>query len=170
MSQVSVKTVSNTGEALSHLARLMRDVNDEIRERAYRLFLERAGEDGRDLDDWIAAERELLCSPPCEVTENETEVRIKAQVQGFDAKAIQVDVLPESITIESCAGGNVQGKGKKQANQKRLLRQFELPARIHPERVKATLEKGVLEVIAKKEVSTVTPIVKEVKLGRSAAA
>jgi hypothetical protein len=31
----------------------------EIRQRAYGLFLERGGEDGHDLADWFAAEREL---------------------------------------------------------------------------------------------------------------
>jgi len=32
---------------------------DLCAQRAYQLYLERGGEDGRDLDDWLAAEREL---------------------------------------------------------------------------------------------------------------
>ena len=32
---------------------------DEIRRRAHRLFLERGGAPGRELDDWLQAEREL---------------------------------------------------------------------------------------------------------------
>ncbi len=31
----------------------------EIERRAYELYLERGGEDGHDVDDWIRAEREL---------------------------------------------------------------------------------------------------------------
>jgi len=31
----------------------------EVERRAYELYLERGGEDGHDVDDWIAAEREL---------------------------------------------------------------------------------------------------------------
>lgn len=32
---------------------------EHIKRRAYELYLERAGEDGHDLADWLAAEREL---------------------------------------------------------------------------------------------------------------
>jgi len=33
--------------------------SEEVAVRAYFLFLERGGEGGRDLDDWLLAEREL---------------------------------------------------------------------------------------------------------------
>jgi hypothetical protein len=33
---------------------------EEIAERAYALYLERGREDGRDVEDWLQAERELL--------------------------------------------------------------------------------------------------------------
>jgi hypothetical protein len=32
---------------------------ERIRIRAYEVYLERGGEDGQDLDDWLQAEREL---------------------------------------------------------------------------------------------------------------
>ena len=32
---------------------------NDIRVRAYHLYLERGGADGADFDDWVAAEREL---------------------------------------------------------------------------------------------------------------
>jgi len=32
---------------------------DECAQRAYALYLARGGEDGRDLEDWLTAEREL---------------------------------------------------------------------------------------------------------------
>ena len=34
--------------------------SDAIAARAYQLFLQRGGEHGRELDDWLAAERELV--------------------------------------------------------------------------------------------------------------
>jgi hypothetical protein len=43
----------------------MRDTNgpivkhEEIEKRAYEIYLQRGGGDGRDLDDWFAAEQEL---------------------------------------------------------------------------------------------------------------
>ena len=35
----------------------------DIARRAYELFLQRGGEHGRDRDDWLSAERELLAAP-----------------------------------------------------------------------------------------------------------
>jgi hypothetical protein len=35
---------------------------DDISRRAYELFLERGGEHGRDLEDWLQAEHELSAS------------------------------------------------------------------------------------------------------------
>ncbi len=32
---------------------------EEIRRRAFEIYLERGGEQGRDLEDWLQAEREL---------------------------------------------------------------------------------------------------------------
>lgn len=32
---------------------------EQIGQRAYELYLERGGEDGRDVEDWLAAEKEL---------------------------------------------------------------------------------------------------------------
>ena len=31
----------------------------EIEQRAYEIYLERGGEDGRSMEDWLAAEKEL---------------------------------------------------------------------------------------------------------------
>jgi hypothetical protein len=33
---------------------------EEIRDRAYQMYLERGGDDGQDIDDWLAAEAELM--------------------------------------------------------------------------------------------------------------
>jgi hypothetical protein len=32
---------------------------EQIQQRAYELYLQRGGGDGRDVDDWLAAEKEL---------------------------------------------------------------------------------------------------------------
>jgi hypothetical protein len=36
---------------------------EQIERRAYELYLERGGEEGRDVDDWLAAEKELTELP-----------------------------------------------------------------------------------------------------------
>jgi hypothetical protein len=37
----------------------MSNVSEDVAVRAYQLFLSRGGEHGRDVDDWLEAEREL---------------------------------------------------------------------------------------------------------------
>ena len=41
---------------------------DEIRRRAYEIYLERDGLPGNELDDWLQAERELLRAAPPKAT------------------------------------------------------------------------------------------------------
>jgi len=36
---------------------------EQIEQRAYELYLKRGGEDGNDLADWLAAEKELMPAP-----------------------------------------------------------------------------------------------------------
>jgi hypothetical protein len=40
------------------------EFSDRVAARAYELYLERGGGDGRAWDDWLAAERELAASAP----------------------------------------------------------------------------------------------------------
>jgi hypothetical protein len=40
-------------------ATFRRPTDDDVRRRAYQLFLQRGAEHGRDWEDWLAAEREL---------------------------------------------------------------------------------------------------------------
>jgi Protein of unknown function (DUF2934) len=40
------------------------DYGDRVAERAYELYLSRGRADGRDFDDWLAAERELANHRP----------------------------------------------------------------------------------------------------------
>jgi HSP20 family molecular chaperone IbpA len=47
--------------------------------------------------------------------------------------------------------------------EKKLLRHYDLPAPIDPQRVRATLENGVLRIIGQKAVVTASPAVVELR-------
>ena len=53
--QATTTQAAETGEA--SLGSAARD--EEIRRRAYEIYLERSKQPGRELDDWLQAEREL---------------------------------------------------------------------------------------------------------------
>ncbi len=50
---------SNRGSGVFRKRRTLEPSEGQIRERAYKLYLDRGGRSGRDRDDWLQAEREL---------------------------------------------------------------------------------------------------------------
>jgi hypothetical protein len=52
-------TVFSSSASAAMMMRGARPTEDEIRERAYQLYLQRGCGDGRDIDDWLVAERQL---------------------------------------------------------------------------------------------------------------
>jgi len=141
----TVKTLTRTNQVLRRLRHLMKTVHVEIRQRAYQLFQEKGSHPGYELEDWLEAERQVLWSPNAELVETADEVLIAAEVDGFDAQNLQVDLLPDSITIEGAMPAAETPHGK------RLLRQFDLPARIIPDDAAAALNDGVLRIVARKQ-------------------
>ena len=172
MSQIPVKMVTSTNAALHRLRQLMKTAHEEIERRAYDLSLQKGWKSGRELEDWVAAESEVLCCPPSELAESATEIRIKAAVPGVDAKTLQVDVLPNSITVE----GRVErvearsGENISEIGARMLLRQFALPARIDPDEVTATLDNGVLLIVARKAVAIGSANVRKQEISKRATA
>ncbi len=171
MSRIPVKTVNSARRVLNHLARLMKSVHAEIRQRAF----QREDGEGHELENWLAAERDVIYSPPCILAESHDEIHIQAAVPLVNPKTLQVDIMPESITIE---GRMLTTKGRRgerihlrEFGGEQLLRQFDLPARIDPKCAKATLENGVLYITAKKAALTLVPaIIEEVKSAKHTAA
>jgi HSP20 family molecular chaperone IbpA len=174
MPQIAVKPVTSSNEALYRLTRFRKAVHDEICEKAFRLFQQKGRQTSNELEDWVEAEHEVLCCPPSELAETKDEIRIRAAVPGFGARTMQVYVLPNSITIEGRMETTIHPNDEKihfsELTEKKLLRQFDLPSPIDPERVKATLEDGVLRISAKKAAITASPLVVEVKTKGHAAA
>jgi HSP20 family molecular chaperone IbpA len=132
----------------------VRSLFDEIGRRAYGLFERRGRANGGDLDDWLAAEREMLWSPPAELTETDDEFHVRVAAPGFDAKEVQVGALPGYIVVKAAASH--EGDKKEgdlhfsQFAERTAFRRIDLPAPIDVDSVKATLDKGVMLLAAKK--------------------
>lgn len=129
----------------------------EIEERAFHFFQERGAVNGFDLEDWFRAEAELVRPVPIEIEERETEIIVRAEVPGFEAKDLSVTVEPYSVGVYGKAEKRGEHQKKDEATKSALhhyteisasevLRQISLPVAINPDKGTAHLSKGVLEI------------------------
>lgn len=154
MSPVAVEKYKNSETIPQTFMQRLESITDSIREQAYHLFHKRGGTNGSDVDDWLQAERDVLWSPAAELVEDEKELRARIAVPGFDAEDMQVSATPDSLVIEAAATHSHEKKDGSvrfcEFSEKQLFRRLELPAPIDVDKVKASLNKGILEVIAPK--------------------
>src|SRR5687767_6897804 len=78
----------------------LQKVEDRIMRRAYDIFRSSGSLFGRDLDNWLTAERELIRKPAIEVTEKDNQFEIRADVAGFDPKDLSVEVTPDDLLVK----------------------------------------------------------------------
>jgi len=135
MSNISVRKVSEAELLPPRLMEEMKSFSESIEKRAYDLFLTRGCGGGRELEDWVQAEREMM--PETELNEKDKEFQARINVSGIETKDIEVIATPNAILLESPRAA-------------RVLQRLEFPQAIDPDRVTAKLDKGILQEIAPK--------------------
>ena len=124
-----------------------------IERRAYELFESRGFELGHDMDDWLAAERELVWSPPISMEEGDGEITIQLSAPGFAPEQIYVELRPQDLLVEAEAHEqHEKGKGKtrtKTVRTAKLFRSVHFPRAIDPDSAEAEFRNGVLRLTAK---------------------
>lgn len=131
------------------------EVMKRMEERAFQLFEERGREDGHDLEDWVRAEQELLTPVPVTITEKNHELRIHAEVPGFTADEIALNVEENALTLqgEHTETKKVTDESKSTESEwRQIYRRIALPADVVPEKAKATWKDGSLEIVVPKAV------------------
>jgi HSP20 family protein len=107
---------------------------------------------GRDIDNWMQAERELVWKPALELTEKDDVFRLELAAPGVDPKNIDIEVTAEDILIRA----DVHHEHRKEEGEVyacefahgNLFRSIRLPKKINPEKVKAEFKNGLLSLIA----------------------
>jgi len=132
-------------------AERMGQISSAIAHRAYELFEARNSENGHDWEDWFRAESELLTPVPMKVIETGGDLQVRAEVPGFTDKDIEVRIEPRRLIIcgkkqqtSELNRGEALGRVEKSHE---IFRALDLPHEIDPEKVTATLNRTVLEVI-----------------------
>lgn len=153
MANVAIKKIQESEAGAISLFAESEKTAEAIRQRAFEYFLGRGGAPGADLEDWLRAERELIWSPGAEMTENDRDVTLRVQAPGFEPAEIQITATPDSMLVEAeTSHTHEDSKGKVHFCEftRTLFRRFDLPEAINVDKVSATLDKGILRIVATK--------------------
>jgi HSP20 family protein len=127
-------------------------MQDRVMRRAYEIFSENGGIFGRDMDDWLRAEQELVWKPAIELEERDDEFRLQIATPGVDPKNIDIEVTPEDILVKADVHHeHKEKKGEVYACEfasGNLFRSIHLPKKIDPDKVKAEFKNGMLSLKA----------------------
>jgi len=134
---------------------------EDVRRRAFELFQRRSAESGDPLDDWLRAEREVMGWAATELIETDTAYQAEVALPGFDARDVHVIVTPAEIIVRAFRQDANQGAEKSvlwsEFNSRDLYRSLAPPEPalkpIDPEKTTATIEHGLLRIVAPKAVA-----------------
>jgi HSP20 family protein len=138
---------------------------EQIQQKAFSLFMQHGGLPGFDLDNWLLAEREVLGPSAAELVESEKELKLRVAVPGAEARDLRVTATPEAIIVEANTRHDHSGTDGElrfcEFSENKLCRQFGLPSEIDVNKVSASLDKGILEVVAAKSADKQTSAARE---------
>jgi HSP20 family molecular chaperone IbpA len=125
-------------------------VYDSIAKRAFEIFNNNGRWSGNEVSDWLQAESEILHPIHLEITETEDALNVRAEVPGFTARELNIQVDGNRLTIAGKHESKEETiKGKTIYSErcaKEILRSVELPMAVDPTKVNAQLMNGILSI------------------------
>jgi HSP20 family molecular chaperone IbpA len=154
MTNISVQKVERPDLSPLPLFKEIGKLLDLVPQKAFELFEKRGRELGHALDDWLQAEREVMGWPAAEMTERHGEYELHLALPGFEAAQVRVVATPSEIIVHAESGSEKKAEGNTvlwtEFARKDVYRRFETPEPIVVDKIHATLDKGVLHIIAVK--------------------
>jgi HSP20 family protein len=162
MPQITVERVDEKKSGASSVWSELEALSERVRQRAFDRFEKGGYREGYAMGDWLDAERDLLLYPESELLEKESEFEFRVSAPGFEAGDIKVTALPDALLVQASASTHSHDKSDGKVRfcefgQKTLFRRFDMPEPINPDKVAASLEKGMLHIVAPKTRTEVTP-------------
>ncbi len=155
MSTVSIERVRhlNPQEKPPAFAEVEKTV-EKIQEKAFNFFEHRGELHGLDWYDWLLAEHDVLGASSAELLESDKELKLKIAVPGVEPKDVTVTAMPETLIVQANASHSHSGADGEirfcEFSEDKLCRQFGLPSPIDVNTVSASLDKGILHIVAAK--------------------
>jgi HSP20 family molecular chaperone IbpA len=124
-------------------------INERIMQRAREIFESRGGS---DLDNWLAAENEVIWRPPIELRETENQLLLTLAVPGVDPKEIEIEATPDDIVVKAdFHHEHAEEEGAVHSCEfmcGSMFRTVHFPKRVNPDAVKAEYKNGILKIQA----------------------
>jgi HSP20 family molecular chaperone IbpA len=141
-------------EDAAPIARDIEEIQSRIRQRAFEISSIR-GHSGREVEDWLSAESEIISVPPAEVVEVEGVYRISVAIAGVDPDAVKIMMSAHQVLIRAdfrheheTAGVTVHLCDFKSAT---VFRSIQLPERINLKTIKVEFSDGLLRITSTRQ-------------------
>jgi HSP20 family protein len=135
---------------IADLVGRINNLYDRIARRAFEIFDGDGRPVGHDLAHWFQAETEFVHPLHIELSESPEALHLHAEVPGFKAEQLKINVEPRRVTITGERESKEESKTKKviysETCSDQILRVIDLPAAVDNEKAKATLKDGMLEL------------------------
>jgi len=154
MPNVAVQKVTEEKSMPSTWLEAIRSFSERVRAKAFDLFEKNGRQEGHAVDHWLEAEQELMSVPRCEVNDTGSAVELRIDAPEFQAKQIEVSALPDTILIRAAASEEREetkgGVFHTESYDRSFFRRIQLSKPIDVNSVTAKLDKGVLNIAAKR--------------------
>jgi HSP20 family molecular chaperone IbpA len=133
------------------------EIQNRIRERAYEISQMR-GHAGREMDDWLSAEADVISVPPMDLIEKDGSFQVRIPAPGVDPKEVNVMATPEQMLVKcelhhshKDESGVLHICDFKPAT---LFRSFRFPQPVDLQALKIEFHDGMLQITAPMQGST----------------
>jgi HSP20 family molecular chaperone IbpA len=131
--------------------REVKRIHSDIAKRAYELSAASGFLRGHEVEDWCQAEAQLLAPVSVEIVEHRNEVMVKAHLPGFDHDDVEVYSDSRRMFLRATHDEELEGDAEYFGEKSRVVfRSIELPCEIDPDRARATLVRGTIEILLPK--------------------
>lgn len=133
-------------------------IYDSIEKRAFEIFDNKGRWSGNELSDWLQAESEILHPAHLEIAESDEAVSVRAEVPGFTANELNIQVEGNRLTIAGKHESKEEMKKGKtiysECSAHQILRSVQLPSAVDTTKVNANLMNGILHIELPKALRT----------------
>ena len=161
MSNVAVLKCHNSESASTSLSERIESITDSIRQCAFNLFQNRNGHQGSELEDWLQAEREVVSIPTSELTGDDNKFVARIALPGFNPKDVHISAMPGVLIVDAASSHTAHGNGDGvrfcEFSDKQVYRRIDWPDDVDVDNVTASLDKGILEVSAPRQMPVTAP-------------